>query len=765
MIDGGPFPIYLHELAAFKKSKQGHQSNQKVWRILKSHGEITEQPFKEDAAIKLIAKLSKSVNDWIDTIDTSSKQVIIINDRDAIKCGLEQTSVRKQLREILKKKGESQSRVLSRNLSRAEINKHKLVIWQTRVPLFKGDDVYSFLESKDLLGKTIPIINYNCLRDGGFPLRFDVSFETSIEMFVNAIRESRSSDSALTHLRKFPHVLIRFDHGILHAWFEKDELQGVDIHGFNSIDHHLDPTEDGMMIGTTPLLVGSLLSELVALIEAKENEDPFKEFLKPSNHPVIAHPTPIDRAIDKGLILSSMHYTNGYGEYDPNSRPSNFFIDGSPGAIVKSNSSKSYGALCESFRELLAGKSNDCFLRFKSNQFERDFPNAVLARLGVTREGKLLNALPDSKTSPDALMDRFSRTELFSEIDIRIIPGDNPRRHSVEDKKELVNKNLYAIVRNGLMDTVRFRPEIEGDNNTHFIHPPFFCPFVKMGGLISVDRHDIDTLLSLRAQVLGYTQSSTNNRPLAIAVFGSPGSVKGFLVNEALVGISKSIARKPLEFNMSQWRDSDDLSRAFHTIQDASLESEVPVAFFDEFDCAYNNEELFWLKFFLMPIQDGRYIDSRNIYHLRKCIFVFAGGTASKYAEFDKLNSHKMEKKVPDFLSRLRAHIDIEGVNYTSGQSIEMNVRVKRAILLRGLLKKNAPQIFDAGSDCAGIDEDVIRMFLNVAEFRHGVRSMEAIIQMSKILPSSRRFHASALPTKSQLSLHVDADNFFNKGS
>ena len=160
MIDGGPFPIYLHELAAFKKSKQGHQSNQKVWRILKSHGEITEQPFKEDAAIKLIAKLSKSVNDWIDTIDTSSKQVIIINDRDAIKCGLEQTSVRKQLREILKKKGESQSRVLSRNLSRAEINKHKLVIWQTRVPLFKGDDVYSFLESKDLLGKTIPIINY-----------------------------------------------------------------------------------------------------------------------------------------------------------------------------------------------------------------------------------------------------------------------------------------------------------------------------------------------------------------------------------------------------------------------------------------------------------------------------------------------------------------------------------------------------------------------------------------------------------------------------
>ncbi len=92
-------------------------------------------------------------------------------------------------------------------------------------------------------------------------------------------------------------------------------------------------------------------------------------------------------------------------------------------------------------------------------------------------------------------------------------------------------------------------------------------------------------------------------------------------------------------------------SRALHVVQDLSLEGEIPVAFFDEFDCSLNNEELAWLRHFLMPIQDGRYIESEsgNVFHLGKSIFVFAGGTASKYQNFYDSNISRTEAKVPDF--------------------------------------------------------------------------------------------------------------------
>ena len=58
------------------------------------------------------------------------------------------------------------------------------------------------------------------------------------------------------------------------------------------------------------------------------------------------------------------------------------------------------------------------------------------------------------------------------------------------------------------------------------------------------------------------------------------------------------------------------------------------------------------------------------------------------------------------------------------------------------------------------IDDGVLRALLNVTRYKHGARSMTAVIEMSR-LAGKKRFALSALPVKKQLDMHVDADEFF----
>ncbi|NLM01928.1 MAG: hypothetical protein GX212_00845, partial [Methanothermobacter wolfeii] len=57
------------------------------------------------------------------------------------------------------------------------------------------------------------------------------------------------------------------------------------------------------------------------------------------------------------------------------------------------------------------------------------------------------------------------------------------------------------------------------------------------------------------------------------------------------------------------------------------------------------------------------------------------------------------------------------------------------------------------------IDREVLNAFLKIPEYRHGVRSMEAILDMS-ILQDVKRFEKSSLPPAGQLDLHVDGELF-----
>ena len=292
-------------------------------------------------------------------------------------------------------------------------------------------------------------------------------------------------------------------------------------------------------------------------------------------------------------------------------------------------------------------------------------------------------------------------------------------------------------------------------------------PTAKFRDLVTIDRSEIESYRSIRNLIREFLNSEKPSNPLSIAVFGKPGSGKSFGVTEVAESTAPGKLKR-IEFNMSQFRAHDDLISAFHKVRDISLSGNIPLVFFDEFDSDYNGN-LGWLKYFLAPMQDGKFKEGETIHPIGKSIFVFAGGTCSTFAEFsrEKCNTAKpsdpennmkifKDAKGPDFVSRLRGFVNIKGPDG------EMNddklFMIRRALLLRSILLRMAKHLFDKTGKLS-INPGILRAFVKIPEFKHGVRSMTAIVEMS-MLSGRKSFEQASLPPPEQLELHVDADMF-----
>lgn len=281
-------------------------------------------------------------------------------------------------------------------------------------------------------------------------------------------------------------------------------------------------------------------------------------------------------------------------------------------------------------------------------------------------------------------------------------------------------------------------------------------PLETMGYWSSIDRIEIESMRSVRNIISEYLASQGRPRPLSLAVFGPPGSGKSFAIKQMASVISPD--RNPLgslEFNLSQFRSASELPAAFQQIRDLRLREYLPLVFWDEFDSALNGQELGWLVNFLAPMQDGLFADEGVNRPVGPAIFIFAGGTHATMDSFRQRALQLPGSKATDFLSRLRGFVDVLGPNPDSQD--DRTYHLRRAILLRSLLQRNAPQIFDG--DAMRIDDSLMDAFLDVPRYLHGSRSMEAIVEMSAV---SRKlaYERSVLPAAHQLALHVDADAF-----
>ena len=282
-------------------------------------------------------------------------------------------------------------------------------------------------------------------------------------------------------------------------------------------------------------------------------------------------------------------------------------------------------------------------------------------------------------------------------------------------------------------------------------------PWGQFGNLLTVDRQEIESYRSIRNLVAEYAGQKQVSRPLSIAVFGTPGSGKSFGVTE----MAKSLLPgqiEPITFNLSQLDNPGDLLSALHQVRDIGLSGKIPLVFWDEFDTSLEGKPLGWLRYFLAPMQDGKFQEGQINHPIGRAIFVFAGGTSTSMAEFDKSSEADFKSaKGPDFVSRLKGFINVLGPNPVNGIGEDPYFIIRRAILLRSSLKRGAPQLFEkrTGKEMLNIDRGVLRALLKIEKYKHGARSIESLLAMSQ-LTSKVIFERSCLPSESQLDLHVD---------
>jgi hypothetical protein len=339
-----------------------------------------------------------------------------------------------------------------------------------------------------------------------------------------------------------------------------------------------------------------------------------------------------------------------------------------------------------------------------------------------------------------------------------IIPNPTAAEPADPDYWCILNDQKQAAIEELAFDYVRYGPDQALTS----------VPVGQFRYLRTFDRSEIESFRSIRNLIKEYLSSPKVSRPLSIAVFGSPGSGKSFGVTEVAESVAPGQLHR-IEFNLSQFNSEKDLISAFHSVRDILLEGKVPIVFFDEFDSAFNGK-LGWLKYFLAPMQDGKFRDGEAMHPIGKAIFVFAGGTCSTFHEFSgsKINYQDNQEapnaaareefrsaKGTDFVSRLRGYVNIKGPNpLDANDDLYM---IRRALNLRFIMEDNAGHLFDR--NVLRIDQGVLRAMIKIREFKHGIRSMLAIVEMS-MLTGLDRYEQTALPSAEQLELHVDSDMF-----
>lgn len=282
-------------------------------------------------------------------------------------------------------------------------------------------------------------------------------------------------------------------------------------------------------------------------------------------------------------------------------------------------------------------------------------------------------------------------------------------------------------------------------------------PLETVGNWRSADRQEIEGVRSVNNAIRNYIKGQDAGTPLCIAVFGPPGAGKSFAIKEIArqLGIEKDMQ---LTFNLSQFVSPEELAAAFHQIRDLNLKGKKPLVFWDEFDTPFENKPLGWLKYFLAPMQDAEFTEHGRVHPVGGGIYVFAGATRHSFNDFcDNVTSEEVSAKKPDFISRLKAYIDVKGPNAMPNTVADRQFIIRRAFLLNAFLNTNAKNV--KGKDGFIIEQGVMDAFLCVNKYKHGARSMETLIKMSS-LSGKRKYELSSLPPRQILDMHVNAKDF-----
>jgi hypothetical protein len=289
----------------------------------------------------------------------------------------------------------------------------------------------------------------------------------------------------------------------------------------------------------------------------------------------------------------------------------------------------------------------------------------------------------------------------------------------------------------------------------------------SVGNLRTTDPVEIEPITTLKRAMDSYIKRETFQRPLCVGVFGPPGSGKSFAVKEVAKAIAQKIDQNPFEFfefNLTQFGKPEEINSSIEPIRASVAKGKVPIVFWDEFDCRYDNQPFGYLRYFLPSMQDGVTYVHGVPYNIGRSIFVFAGGVKSSWDDmvaFIHSTDHGQERlaknqKIPDFMSRLRVVIDIDAIDL-SERILKNSATTEELDDLRRILLKRAFIIahqMDTHWKKAARKTSGLLLRLLLADYKFGARSIEAVIEASSvadrlvyslqelIAPSAARIHA-----------------------
>jgi hypothetical protein len=553
--------------------------------------------------------------------------------------------------------------------------------------------------SERYAAQTVAVVNVEDLREHGVFLKEDLSLEQTAYDFLDQLAYSPMQD-----LTRLACLVVRFSNGVFvyshKGLAEEGESLFLGYLPAAPRGGSRQGSEHGLMVGYTLLLL-TALAQGIHWAQEKGREQPHHRWLEGFREG-------IQRGSELGLAYGYMHFREGFlaadFEKDEKSHP------------------HPYSTLLKSFSDRVDGDERyRKALRLGSIEFDA-------TELRGDREDR-----------------KWSRVSVLGRGQDELIPW------------------AVRIVREGLVKVLEETREPEARSPWKVLRDRLRFPYFEAGDLLLVGRQEVDSFEGLSTLIRNYLETKAASEPLSIAVFGPPGSGKSFAVKQLLEKAQQGKAASILPFNVAQFRDFRDLAKAFHVVQDHALGDNVPFVFFDEFDSAHESK-LGWLKYFLAPMQDGKFRDGETTYQIGRAIFFFAGGTKECFKDFfaQAKQPDLDTAKVPDFVSRLRGYLDIAGINPELEHPVDDVLLIRRAILLRALLRKNCKSIFDPITKVARMNEDVIRAFLLTRKFEHGVRSMEAIVEMAAISLSRESFQKTSVPLVAQLKMHVAADDFLS---
>lgn len=562
--------------------------------------------------------------------------------------------------------------------------------------------------------KTLAIVYGDHLRSG---LDLAIAKRISIERTAQDFLQELHTNPFLSELGKFEHLVVRFGLlSVVHSYriknrrFHRLFFDPKDIY-----EPSYSTKVSGLVTGNQTLLLGNIVRQLLVLTE-EEKKNPY----------VVTER--IGVGIKQGIKDCKERYDNGYGD-----QPSEAL-------------------------EFLNPKPTDR-------------PNPAFVPAAFTDQRKEVKNFEDEEF-------------LASDIADERIPIAHPAWSILAQSAEYkLVQAAEKIVYNGVDLAV---------NHQNNLFNTIWSPIGRFGEnkeMIVLERYELESYRSVQL-LMEEAMTPENTSILSLAVFGPPGSGKSFvsrrIANSACAAsnIKLSLETINLASITNSQQLTDKLDNAFNTYINKTKKNKEDkdklqlIIFFDEFDCSINDKNLGWLKSFLPMMQDGEFSPTYNTHEeygnyprgLNQPILIFAGGTSHAYSHFSRQDSSGdpedklrfVQAKGPDFVSRLRGHIDILGPTKTS--ELDEGYVIRRAILLRTAFFNRFRQFkLISNDENTNLDKllykPLVRAMLTVSKYKHGARSMQAIIAMCGTLPGGR-ITAASMPPHAQLNMHVDANEF-----